>query len=321
MAVVEADEVDAAGGGEVGDGRGGRTGDDERGVDLAVLQALGAVAEALVHSGDVRLLEVVGVEHVNGVEVHAGAGCADGDLLAGEVGNGLDVGVGGDDLNLLLIQLGDDGEAGDRAVKQALAVVSVVHDVALHEGELDVAIGQILDVGLRAAGGEGRDLAVGLAGDEGSEHAAESVVRAGLAAGAEAEGGSGAVAGAFLDRVDLEALLLKVLGSAGVIRHALDGGGSLKAQLRALGVLGGDGVEIVKDGGHERIDLVGRDIVAGDDDRADGDGVGIDLGSGTRVVGLGVGIAAAAGAQREHHDEGERQSHDFVELHSWFSPF
>ena len=106
-----------------------------------------------------------------------------------------------------------------------------------------------------------------------------------------------------------------------MIRHALDGGGSLKAQLRALGVLGGDGVEIVKDGGHERIDLVGRDIVAGDDDRADGDGVGIDLGSGTRVVGLGVGIAAAAGAQREHHDEGERQSHDFVELHSRFSPF
>ena len=101
-----------------------------------------------------------------------------------------------------------------------------------------------------------------------------------------------------------------------MIRHALDGGGSLDAQLRALGVLSGDGVEIVKDGGYERIDLVGRDIVAGDDDRADGDGVGIDLGSGTRVVGLGVGIAAAAGAQRKHHDEGKRQRHDFVELHS-----
>ena len=101
-----------------------------------------------------------------------------------------------------------------------------------------------------------------------------------------------------------------------MIRHALDGGSSLDAQLRALGVLSGDGVEIVKDGGYERIDLVGRDIVAGDDDRADGDGVGIDLGSGTRVVGLGVGIAAAAGAQRKHHDEGERQRHDFVELHS-----
>ena len=316
MAVVEADKVDAAGGGKVGDGRGGRTGDDERGVDLAVLQALGAVAEALVHGRDVRLLEVVSAEHVNGVEVHARAGCADGDLLAGEVGNGLDVGVGGDDLHLLLIQLSHDGEAGDGAVKQALAVVGVVHNVALHERELDVAVGQILDVGLRAAGGEGRDLAVGLAGDEGSEHAAEGVVRAGLAAGAEAERGSGAVAGAFLDRVDLVALLLKVLGSAGVIRHALDGGGSLDAQLRALGVLSGDGVEIVKDGGHERIDLVGRDIVAGDDDRADGDGVGIDLGSGTRVVGLGVGIAAAAGAQRKHHDEGERQRHDFVELHS-----
>jgi hypothetical protein len=40
MAVVEADKVDTAGGGEVGDGRGGRTGDDERGVDLTVLQAL-----------------------------------------------------------------------------------------------------------------------------------------------------------------------------------------------------------------------------------------------------------------------------------------
>ena len=101
-----------------------------------------------------------------------------------------------------------------------------------------------------------------------------------------------------------------------MIRHALDRGGSLEVQLCALAVLSGDGVKVIEDGGHERIDLVGRDIVAGDDDRADGDGVGIDLGSGTRVVGLGVGIAAAAGAQRKHHDEGERQRHDFVELHS-----
>lgn len=196
MAVVEADKVDITGSGEVGDGRGGRTGDDERGVDLAVLQALGAVAEALVHGGDIALLEVIGVEHVNGVEVHAGAGCADGDLLAGEVGNGLDVRVGGDDLHLLLIQLGNDGEAGDRALEQALAVVGIVHNIALHEGDLDVAVGEVLNVGLRAAGGERRDLAVGVGGDVVGQHAAEAVVRAGVAAGAEAERSGGAGAGA-----------------------------------------------------------------------------------------------------------------------------
>ena len=132
--------------------------------------------------------------------------------------------------------------------------------------------------------------------------------------------GGGAGAGAVLDRVNLDALLLKVLGSTGVIRYALDRGGSLEVQLCTLAVLSSDGIEVVEDGGHERIDLIGRNVVARDDDRADGDGAGIDLGSGIAVVLFGVG-AAAAGAQRKHHDEGERQRHDFVELHSRFSPF
>ena len=39
------------------------------------------------------------------------------------------------------------------------------------------------------------------------------------------------------------------------------------------------------------------------------------------IVRAGLIAAAAAGAQRKHHDEGERQRHDFVELHNSFSPF
>ena len=105
-----------------------------------------------------------------------------------------------------------------------------------------------------------------------------------------------------------------------MIRHALDRGGSLEVQLCALAVLSGDGVKVIEDGGHERIDLVGRNIVTRDDDCADGDGAGVDLGRGTGIV-FFVGVAAAAGAQRKHHDEGQSQRHDFVELHNSFSPF
>src|SRR5699024_4213880 len=98
---VEADEVDLLGGGQLHDAGGGGAGDDEGGVDAAVLQALDAVVEVLVDGADVVLGEVIGAEHVDGVEVHAGADGADGDGLAGQVADGLYLGVEGDDLHLL----------------------------------------------------------------------------------------------------------------------------------------------------------------------------------------------------------------------------
>ena len=53
--VIDADEVDLSAGGQVNDSSGGSAGDDEGRVDLLILQALGAVAEALVNGGDVGL--------------------------------------------------------------------------------------------------------------------------------------------------------------------------------------------------------------------------------------------------------------------------
>ena len=187
--VIEGDEVDVLRGGEVGDGGRGRAGDDERRVDLAVLQGVGAVAEGLIGGLDVSLGQAVGAEDVHRVEVHAGTGRADRDALALKVSDGLDAGVGRDDLHLLGVEGGDSGEAVDLAVllKQVRAVVGVGHDVGLAESQVSVAVGQLEDVGLRTVADKADDIHARVVGGMLGQHGAECVVRAGLAAGDEAE--------------------------------------------------------------------------------------------------------------------------------------
>ena len=188
MLVVKAHKIDLTGRGERGDGGGGSAGDDERRLDLAVLQGLDAVAEGLIGRVDVLVgVDAVDAEHVNGVEVHARAGGADGDAFALQVGDALDVWVERDDLHLLHIERGDRGEGRVRRVKQARALIGVSADVGLHEAELRVARRHCLDVRLGAAGGDrghaGRGLVAHLAG----EHGAEAVIGALVAAGGEGQ--------------------------------------------------------------------------------------------------------------------------------------
>ena len=188
--VVDADEVDAAGGRKVGDGGGGCAGDDECRVDLAVLQALSAVAEALVNGGDVLLcVYAVHAEHVDCVEVNAGAESADGNGLALEILNGLDVGVGGDDLDLLHVQRRRDGEAVDCAGlgEEVGAGVGVAHNVGLAEAELHGAGVEVFNVGLRAVADDRGDFDVGIVGDVLSQNAAEGVIGAGFTAGSKGQ--------------------------------------------------------------------------------------------------------------------------------------
>lgn len=73
--------------------------------------ASGAVAEGLVGRVDVLFGHAVDAEHVHRIEEHAGTGCADGDVLALEIRNGLDLGIRGDDLHLLGVEGRDGGEA------------------------------------------------------------------------------------------------------------------------------------------------------------------------------------------------------------------
>ena len=67
MLAVQADQVGILGGGQVGHSGGGGTGHDEGGIDLAVLQGVGAVAEGLVGGLDVVLGQPVSAQDVNGV--------------------------------------------------------------------------------------------------------------------------------------------------------------------------------------------------------------------------------------------------------------
>ena len=227
MLLVKAYQIDASGGRKVGDGGGGSAGNDEGSVKLAVLETVGTVAEALVGGLYVVLGQTVGTEHVNGVKVNTGAGSADGNLFACKVGNGLYVGVGCDYLDLLHVESGNNGEALNLGVEQALAVIGIAHNVGLNESYLNIAGCQILDIGLGAVGGNSGNCNVGIAGDIGGEDSAEAVVGAGLAAGAEGESLGAAGAGAFLDGGYLNALFLKVFCSTEVIGNRGDGGSKL----------------------------------------------------------------------------------------------
>ena len=185
--VIDADQVNLTAGAQVGDGGGGGAGHDEGGVDLAVLQAVGAVAEALVNGLDVIDGHVITAQNVNCVEVNAGAQSTDGNALAAQILNGLDVGVHGDDLNLLHVEGGHGGEAVHSAglSEDVGAVVSVAHNVRLAEAQLVGAGIHVLNIGLGAVAGDGSDGQVGVGGNILGNDAAERVVGAGLTAGDE----------------------------------------------------------------------------------------------------------------------------------------
>ncbi|MPM86532.1 hypothetical protein SDC9_133621 [bioreactor metagenome] len=197
MLVVQAHQIHALGGGQRGDGGGGSAGHDESRVQLAVLQRVGAVAEALIGGVDVLLGQVIGAQKVDGVVVHAGAGGADGDVLALQVGNGLNVGVGGDDLHLLHVQVGHGGDVGNSAGfgKQVGARIRIGHDVGLDKAQLSRAVLQVLNVVLRAAGLDGDNAHAGIAGDILAQHAAERIVCTLRTAGREGQRISGAGCG------------------------------------------------------------------------------------------------------------------------------
>ena len=188
--LIQADQGNLTGGGQVGDRNGGSAGNHEGGVDLSVLQGLGGISEGLIGGGDVLLhVQAIDAQNVNRVVEHAGAGSADGDALALQVVHSLDAGVDGHDLDLLHVQVGHGGEVGHRAGLRegALAVVGIGHNVGLHEAQLSVIHVHVLDVDLRAAGGDGVDGGAGQVAHLAADDVAEAVVGAGLAAGGEGQ--------------------------------------------------------------------------------------------------------------------------------------
>ena len=221
MLVVQAHQIDILGAGQLGDGGGGGTGDHEGGVDLAVLQSVSAVAEALIGGVDVLFGQAVSAQDVDGVVVHAGAGVTDGHVLAGQVGNGLDAGVAGDDLDLLHVQGGHGGEAVNLAGlgEQVGAAVSVAHDVGLDEAQLGTVHVHQLNVALRTLALDSGDLAAGAVADLACQHGAEGIVSAGGTTGGEGQlgAGGGGSLGLFLGLVTISAggLLFGLAAAAG----------------------------------------------------------------------------------------------------------
>ena len=71
---------------------------------------------------------------------------------------------------------------------------------------------------------------------------------------------------------DLKALFSKVLCCAGVIGNISDGRGESEIKVCALAVLLCDSIGVVKDGGHEGVDGILGDGVAGEKNSADCDG-------------------------------------------------
>ena len=200
MLVVDGDHVDGLGGAQVDHGGGGGAGGQEGGVDLAVLKALGGGAEGLEDGLDVLLdVQAVGVKHVLGVEVGTGVLVAHADGPALQIGHGLDVGVGGDDLHGLGVDARQDPDVGHGAglLEGTGAVIGVGHNVGLNGGQLVDAGRHVLQVVGRTAGGHhvhAHGVGVLLIEDV-REHAAYRKVGAGLAAGAHGQGG---LLGSFL---------------------------------------------------------------------------------------------------------------------------
>ena len=145
-------QVCLLGGGKVGDSGGGSASNDECCVNLAVLQGISGVSEVLVYSGDVLFdIDAISTKDVYCVEVNAGVGSANGNGLALQVGNGLDVSVAGNDLNLLGVQSCNNGEVlVCCTVEEVGTVVGIGCNVGLAECELCFVAFKGLDVCLGA---------------------------------------------------------------------------------------------------------------------------------------------------------------------------
>ena len=78
--------------------------------------------------------------------------------------------------------------------KDVGAVIGIGHYVGLTEGQLGVAVLQLLHVGLRAVAHQADHVDTGVVGGMLSDDAAECVIGAGLAAGDEAQLGLGVAA-------------------------------------------------------------------------------------------------------------------------------
>ena len=187
MLCVKADEVNLTADRKVGDCGGGCACNDEGCVDLAVLQTVCGVCEVEVLGLNVVEGHVVCLEDIDGIEVNAGAGSADGNILALEVSNGLDGGVHGNDLDLLHVQCADNGEILDCAgfLKEVGACISIAHNIGLAECELSVACCEVLNICLGAVADNRGNGSVGLVGSLLCKNSAECVVGACLAAGNE----------------------------------------------------------------------------------------------------------------------------------------
>ena len=189
MLVVQLHHVHVAVCSQGDNGGGGCAGDDERGVDLTVLQGLGAVAEGLVRGSDIVQGQVVCAQHVHGVKEHAGAGLAHGYGLACQIGYRLDRGVQGNDLHLLHIQSRHSGKAVHLAVlrKEVGTVIGIGHNVGLHEAQLRVAHIHGLDVGFGALAHDSGHSGAGTVADLTGQNAAEAVIGTLIAAGGKGQ--------------------------------------------------------------------------------------------------------------------------------------
>ena len=192
MLIIQAHQVSGLGAGQLGDGGGGSAGHHKGGVDLAVLQCLSAVAEALIGGVDVLLnVQAISAQNVHGIVEHAGAGVAHGDVLALQVGHGLDAGIAGDDLDLLHVQGSDGGEVSDgSAIEVTDALVGISHNVGLHEAQLGVANLHVLNVSLRTAGRNNGHLGAGSLANLTGQNAAKAEVGTLITASGEGQAGA-----------------------------------------------------------------------------------------------------------------------------------
>ena len=216
-------EVHAAGG-QLGDGHGGGAGHGEGGVDLAVLQLLGGVAEGAVGDVDVVIGHAVGLQDLTGVELGAGAAVAHADGLAGQLGHIGDAAAGGD-LDGLVVQAGHPQGVGLRLLEHVLTIVGIGQHVGLENGQLVLAVGDTLDVLLGGAGGGGGHV----------QHIADDGVEHGAHAGAHAVVSTGGAAGGQNSRFTRAATRGRCAGSARSASRTRAGAGTRRMGVATAG--------------------------------------------------------------------------------------
>ena len=148
-------------------------------INLAVLKSLCTVAERLVCRFDILLnIQTVCAEYVNCVVIYTGTCRADRNILSCQICNGFDVRIQGNDLNLLHIQRCNCREILNLAVlfKQVGSIISISHNVGLYESKLCVTCIHRLDIGLRAAGCNCRNLSTGALAYLAGKYAAKAVI-------------------------------------------------------------------------------------------------------------------------------------------------